>query len=171
MRSGRPYWATSSTPPAGMRGSTSAADSTAKWECTGWPMPSCCVVQCSTPGRTSFIGGRDLLGGRWPRVRYRGGPRVPAPATSIALLSTSDVDQALALYASGFFPMDDPDEEPFGPLPFYAAEDRCVFELDERCRAAVRRRVRRSLRAGRDWACGSTPASTPSSRAARGRAR
>jgi leucyl/phenylalanyl-tRNA---protein transferase len=75
--------------------------------------------------------------------------RDPA-ATSLRPLS-SDVDQALALYAAGFFPMDDPDEEPFGPLPFYAADERCVFELDERSRAALRRRVRRSLREGRDW--------------------
>jgi leucyl/phenylalanyl-tRNA--protein transferase len=74
------------------------------------------------------------------------------PATSIGPLTTSDVDQALALYAAGFFPMDDPDEEPFGPLPFYAADERCVFELDERSRAALRRRVHRSLRAGGDWA-------------------
>jgi leucyl/phenylalanyl-tRNA---protein transferase len=71
--------------------------------------------------------------------------------TSLGALS-SDVDQALALYAAGFFPMDDPDEEPFGPLPFYAADERCVFELDDRSRAALRRRVRRSLRAGDDWA-------------------
>jgi leucyl/phenylalanyl-tRNA---protein transferase len=62
----------------------------------------------------------------------------------------SQVDQALALYAAGFFPMDDPDDG-LGPLPFYAAEDRALFELDERTRAAVRRRVRRSLRAGADW--------------------
>ena len=47
--------------------------------------------------------------------------------------------------------MDNPEEEPFGPLPFYAAQERCVFELDPRTRAAVRRRVRRSIRAGRDW--------------------
>jgi leucyl/phenylalanyl-tRNA---protein transferase len=79
----------------------------------------------------------------------------PSPhlrATSIGPLSTSDVDQALALYAAGFFPMDDPDEEPLGLLPFYASEERCVFELDDRSRAALRRRVRRSLRTGRDWA-------------------
>ena len=38
-----------------------------------------------------------------------------------------------------------------GPLPFYAAEERAVFELDERTRARVRRRVRRSLRAGERW--------------------
>jgi leucyl/phenylalanyl-tRNA--protein transferase len=48
--------------------------------------------------------------------------------------------------------MDDPDEQPFGPLPFYAADERCVFELDERSRAALHRRVRRSLQAGSDWA-------------------
>jgi leucyl/phenylalanyl-tRNA--protein transferase len=46
--------------------------------------------------------------------------------------------------------MDDLDEA-FGPLPFYAAEDRAVFELDERARARLRRHVRRSLRAGADW--------------------
>jgi leucyl/phenylalanyl-tRNA--protein transferase len=68
---------------------------------------------------------------------------------SIGRLS-SDVDQALALYAAGFFPMDDPDEA-FGPLPFYAAEERALFELDERARARLRRRVRRSLRAGAGW--------------------
>jgi leucyl/phenylalanyl-tRNA--protein transferase len=61
------------------------------------------------------------------------------------------VDQALALYAAGFFPMDDP-ERGYGALPFYAAEDRALFELDERARARVRRRVRRSLRAGAGWA-------------------
>ena len=71
--------------------------------------------------------------------------------TSLGALS-SDVDQALALYAAGFFPMDDPDEEPFGPLPFYAADERCVFELDDRSLAALRRRVRRSLRTGDGWA-------------------
>jgi leucyl/phenylalanyl-tRNA--protein transferase len=60
------------------------------------------------------------------------------------------VDQALALYAAGFFPMDDLDAG-FGPLPFYAAEDRAVFELDERTRARLHRRVRRSLRAGDGW--------------------
>jgi leucyl/phenylalanyl-tRNA---protein transferase len=88
-------------------------------------------------------------------VRPRGAATTAGPAapgTSIERLTTSDVDQALALYAAGFFPMDDADEEPFGPLPFYAAEERCVFELDERSRATLRRRVRRSLRHGRDWA-------------------
>jgi leucyl/phenylalanyl-tRNA--protein transferase len=61
------------------------------------------------------------------------------------------VEQAVALYAAGYFPMDDPEEE-HNPLPFYAAERRAVLELDEASRAAVRRRVRRSLRAARgDW--------------------
>jgi leucyl/phenylalanyl-tRNA--protein transferase len=45
--------------------------------------------------------------------------------------------------------MDDAGEA--GSLPFYAAPERCLFELDERSRAAVRRRVRRSLRAGEGW--------------------
>jgi leucyl/phenylalanyl-tRNA---protein transferase len=47
--------------------------------------------------------------------------------------------------------MDDP-RQALGPLPFYAAEERAVFELDERTRARVRRRVRRSLRGGHGWA-------------------
>lgn len=38
------------------------------------------------------------------------------------------------------------------PLPFYAAEERTLFELDARSRAAVRRRVRRSLRDEHVWA-------------------
>jgi leucyl/phenylalanyl-tRNA--protein transferase len=46
--------------------------------------------------------------------------------------------------------MDDPGEAS-GPLPFYAAEDRALFELDDATRARLRRRVRRSLRAGAGW--------------------
>jgi leucyl/phenylalanyl-tRNA---protein transferase len=60
------------------------------------------------------------------------------------------VEQAIALYAAGYFPMDDP-AEAGGPLPFYAAERRAVFDLDDRSRAALRRRLRRSLRAGEGW--------------------
>lgn len=62
------------------------------------------------------------------------------------------VEQAVALYAAGYFPMDDPDEER-NPLPFYAAEERAVLELDDASRAVLRRRLRRSLRAGasQDW--------------------
>jgi leucyl/phenylalanyl-tRNA---protein transferase len=65
--------------------------------------------------------------------------------------STPSVERAAALYAAGYFPMDDP-AQARGPLPFYAAERRAVFELDGAARAAVRRRVRRSLRAGEGWA-------------------
>jgi leucyl/phenylalanyl-tRNA--protein transferase len=46
--------------------------------------------------------------------------------------------------------MDDPERDD-GALPFYAADDRALFELDERSRARLRGRVRRSLRAGADW--------------------
>jgi leucyl/phenylalanyl-tRNA--protein transferase len=60
------------------------------------------------------------------------------------------VEQAIALYAAGYFPMDDP-AEARGPLPFYAAERRAVLELDDRSRAALRRRLRRSLRTGQGW--------------------
>jgi leucyl/phenylalanyl-tRNA--protein transferase len=60
------------------------------------------------------------------------------------------VEQAIALYAAGYFPMDDP-AEAHGPLPFYAAERRAVLDLDDRSRAALRRRLRRSLRAGEGW--------------------
>ena len=91
-----------------------------------------------------------LLGTRGPAEGIEAADPVPAAATRVGGLSTSDVDQALALYAAGFFPMDDPDEA-FGPLPFFAAEDRAIIELDERSRACVRRRVHRSLRAGAGW--------------------
>ena len=62
------------------------------------------------------------------------------------------VEQAVSLYAAGYFPMDDVTEAQ-NPLPFYAAERRAVLELDEASRAGLRRRVRRSLRAGdqADW--------------------
>jgi leucyl/phenylalanyl-tRNA--protein transferase len=60
------------------------------------------------------------------------------------------VEQAIALYAAGYFPMDDADQAG-EPLPFYAAEQRAVLELDDRSRAALRRRLRRSLRAGERW--------------------
>ncbi len=80
-------------------------------------------------------------------VRYRSRPPGPGPPPAL----TSDVDQALALYAAGFFPMDDLREQR-DPLPFYAAEERTLFELDARSRAAVRRRVRRSLRDEHAWA-------------------
>ena len=54
------------------------------------------------------------------------------------------VEQAVALYAAGWFPMD----EPGAPeVPWYAVERRALFELDPGSRARMRRKVRRSLRA------------------------
>lgn len=61
-------------------------------------------------------------------------------------MTRAPVDQVLDLYRRGFFPMDDPAEP---ELPFYAVAERAVFELDDASRAAVRRRVRRSLAVGR----------------------
>jgi leucyl/phenylalanyl-tRNA--protein transferase len=68
-----------------------------------------------------------------------------------------DVDDILGFYAQGLFPMDDPGAP--GPdggsasreLPWWIADPRTVFELDEASRAALRRRVRRSLNARDDW--------------------
>ena len=54
----------------------------------------------------------------------------------------------LGLYAQGLFPMDEPGAT---RLPWWVADPRTLFELDARSRAAVRRRVRRSLRAGACW--------------------
>jgi leucyl/phenylalanyl-tRNA---protein transferase len=59
------------------------------------------------------------------------------------------VEQAVSLYAAGYFPMDDVTEA-HNPLPFYAAERRALLELDAASRASLRRRVRRSLRAGEE---------------------
>jgi leucyl/phenylalanyl-tRNA---protein transferase len=62
------------------------------------------------------------------------------------------VEEAVALYAAGYFPMDD-DDDAGGPLPFYTARRRAILELDAPAREALRRRVRRSLRHGeqRGW--------------------
>ena len=60
------------------------------------------------------------------------------------------VEQAIALYAAGYFPMDDP-ADAHAPLPFYTAERRAVFDLDDASRARLRRRLRRSLRADAGW--------------------
>jgi leucyl/phenylalanyl-tRNA--protein transferase len=54
------------------------------------------------------------------------------------------VEQAVALYAAGWFPMDDTG---FGELPWYATEHRAVFDLDRAARENLARKVRRSLRA------------------------
>jgi leucyl/phenylalanyl-tRNA---protein transferase len=54
----------------------------------------------------------------------------------------------LELYAQGLFPMDEPGA---AELPWWVADPRTVLELDDASRAALRRRVRRSLRARDDW--------------------
>jgi leucyl/phenylalanyl-tRNA--protein transferase len=59
-----------------------------------------------------------------------------------------DVARILDLYAQGLFPMDEPGAR---ELPWWVADPRTVFELDDASRAALRRRVRRSLRARDDW--------------------
>jgi leucyl/phenylalanyl-tRNA--protein transferase len=59
-----------------------------------------------------------------------------------------DVHLAVAGYAQGLFPMDDLDSQD-GPLPFYVADPRAVFELDDV--DGVRRRVRRSLARDPGW--------------------
>lgn len=60
------------------------------------------------------------------------------------------MEEVVARYAAGFFPMDD---DPAAPeVPWYAADPRAVLELDATARAALRRRLRRSLaRARPDW--------------------
>lgn len=60
------------------------------------------------------------------------------------------VEEVIARYVAGFFPMDD--DEAAAEIPWYAADPRAVFELNLGARDAVRRRVRRSLaRAGPGW--------------------
>lgn len=60
------------------------------------------------------------------------------------------VEEVVARYAQGFFPMDD--DEAAAEIPWYAADPRVVFELDPGARDDVRRRLRRSLaRAGPGW--------------------
>jgi leucyl/phenylalanyl-tRNA--protein transferase len=54
----------------------------------------------------------------------------------------------LDLYAQGLFPMDDDGAQ---ALPWWVADPRTVLPLDPDARAALRRRVRRSLRARDDW--------------------
>jgi leucyl/phenylalanyl-tRNA---protein transferase len=53
----------------------------------------------------------------------------------------------LSLYARGFFPMDDAGPPAPDELPWWSADPRTVFELDETALAVTRRRARRSLAA------------------------
>jgi leucyl/phenylalanyl-tRNA--protein transferase len=61
-----------------------------------------------------------------------------------------DAPFAVQGYAAGLFPMDGP-EYAGGPLPWWVADPRTIFELDPASLAALRRRVRRSLRVGEGW--------------------
>ena len=61
------------------------------------------------------------------------------------------VREAVGLYAQGWFPMDDL-ARAGEPLPFYAAHERAVLDLDDASRARLRRRMRRALRARTDCA-------------------
>jgi leucyl/phenylalanyl-tRNA---protein transferase len=65
-------------------------------------------------------------------------------------MTAPGVEEAVALYAAGWFPMDGP-EHAAAPLPFFAAHERAVLDLDPAARAALRRRVRRSLRRASGW--------------------
>ncbi|MCW3011196.1 MAG: leucyl/phenylalanyl-tRNA--protein transferase [Solirubrobacterales bacterium] len=58
-----------------------------------------------------------------------------------------DVADAVALYAAGWFPMDD---EGADELPWYAAEERATLPLDAAFRAGLHRRLRRDVRACAD---------------------
>ncbi len=55
-----------------------------------------------------------------------------------------DVQELAARYASGLFPMDDPDAP---DVPWWQADPRAIFELDDASLEALERRVRRSLKA------------------------
>ncbi len=63
-------------------------------------------------------------------------------------MSIPSVEQAVALYAAGWFPMDDPGAR---ELPWYAAQERATFDLDPAARAALAHRLRRDVRACADW--------------------
>ena len=60
----------------------------------------------------------------------------------------------LGLYAQGLFPMDESGaggRDSPSELPWWIADPRTIFELDEASRAAMHRRLRRALRARDDW--------------------
>ena len=55
------------------------------------------------------------------------------------------VEEAVARYAAGAFPMDDDAALP--EIPWYVAPQRAIFELDDASRAALARKVSRDVRA------------------------
>ena len=60
------------------------------------------------------------------------------------------VEVVLRAYAHGLFPMDDPDAQD-EPLPFYRADPRAILAVDAEARAALHRRLRRSLARDPGW--------------------
>jgi len=70
--------------------------------------------------------------------------RVPrGSARSVSTPGVPSVDEAVARYAAGAFPMDDDAVLP--EIPWYVAPQRAVFELDDESRAAIERKVHRSV--------------------------
>jgi leucyl/phenylalanyl-tRNA--protein transferase len=61
-----------------------------------------------------------------------------------------DLALTLQAYAQGLFPMDDPTAQR-GPLPFYRADPRAVFDLGPAALETARRGARRSLRRDPGW--------------------
>jgi leucyl/phenylalanyl-tRNA--protein transferase len=83
--------------------------------------------------------------------------------------SDPEIRLALAAYAQGLFPMDDPDAAG-DPLPFYRADPRTVLPIEPEGLAALRRRLRRSLARDPGWTTavdGSFPAVVDGCAAAR----
>jgi leucyl/phenylalanyl-tRNA--protein transferase len=86
---------------------------------------------------------------RIPKTRASCTDDPPAPNTcrhcaAFGTVSGVDARAILGLYAQGLFPMDEPGAV---ELPWWVADPRTVLGLEPEARAAVRRRVRRSLRA------------------------
>jgi leucyl/phenylalanyl-tRNA--protein transferase len=59
-------------------------------------------------------------------------------------MADDDVRDAVWRYAAGAFPMDD---EQAPAIPWYVAPQRAILELDDAAREALRRKVRRDVRA------------------------
>src|SRR6266540_3558381 len=111
-----------------------------------------CSGGSGSPGRsgrrlTQCVGIASSLSRNFVWSSAMAGQPYPPPMATRGVDHGPSVEQAVSLYAAGYFPMDDVTEA-HNPLPFYAAERRAVLELDEASRSALRRHVRRSLRTG-----------------------